>query len=225
MPALPATPVGVVKARMQFAVDTDTNLETQFKIGYTGGAPSSGELATIAGHVNSAWEGDLASYLCSTSELSGTYCKDLATPATVEGFSFAGTAGGRGGQIPSLGTSLVVFFRPDRAYRGSRPKMFTPFGAESDTVNGNAWAEDFAAAVQLSFGSFFGALAGVEVGSTTLTTPKSVSYYTGFTVVTSGTTGRARNVPTLRTTPLVVGTLGLEVQRRLGSQRRRLRAT
>lgn len=224
MPPLPATPVGVVQARMRFAMDDDTNLETQFKLGYTGGPPSSGDLSTIAGLVNTAWDGNLKSFMSSNGLLDGTFCKDLANPSTVEGFSFSGEAGTRSGQIPTVGTAAVVFFRPDRAYRGSRPKMFTPFGVEGDTTAGNAWSSAFATGLQVAMGAFLAALDGESAGSTDLTVPKSVSYYHGFTVVTSGTTGRARNVPTLRTTPLVVGVLGLEVQQRLGSQRRRLKA-
>lgn len=224
MPAAPPTPVGVIRARMQFAVDDDTNLGTKFDIGYTGGPPDSSELATIAGLVNTSYGDNLGSFLSTHGLLDGTFCKDLANPSTVEGFSVSGDAGTRSGNMATVGVAAVIFFRPDRAYRGSRPKMFTPFGVEGDVTAANSWAGSFVTALQLAANAFFAALAGEGAGSTVLTTPKSVSYYHGFTVVTSGTTGRARNVPTLRATPLVVGTLGLEVQQRLGSQRRRLAA-
>jgi hypothetical protein len=49
----------------------------------------------------------------------------------------------------------------------------------------------------------------------------NVSYYNGFTVVTNPTTGRARNVPTLRGTPVVDTVTGIVARVQVGSQRRR----
>lgn len=224
MPPMPATVEKVVQFRMKFGLDDDTNLQTQFKLGYTGDSPSSATLASLAGLVNTSFDGNLRSFLSSNGLLVGTFAKDLKNPATVEGFGVDGGAGTRAGNPPTVGVAAVVNFRPDRAYRGARPKMFTPFGIEADTTAGNSWSTAFVTDLQIAMNAFLAALAGESGGTTDLTVPMSVSYFHNSTVVISPTTGRARNVPTLRATPLVVGVLGLTVSQRLGSQRRRLKA-
>lgn len=225
MPAAPPTPVGVIRFRLDYAMDDDTRILSKFDYGYHDGPPSSADLSTLAGHVNSAWGSNLQPFLSSNGLLTGTFAKDLANPSTVEGFAAAGTAGTRSGNVPTIGAPVVAFWRPDRAYRGSRPKNFQPLGVEADTTGANGWSSTFVTNLQLALNAFYAGLSGETAGTTVLDLPVSVSYYHGFTVVTSGTTGRARNVPTARTTPLVVGVLGLEVSQRLGSQRRRYRAS
>jgi hypothetical protein len=49
----------------------------------------------------------------------------------------------------------------------------------------------------------------------------SLSYFSGFTVITSPTTGRARNVPTVRSSPLIDPVVTLKTQTSIGTQRRR----
>jgi hypothetical protein len=70
--------------------------------------------------------------------------------------------------------------------------------------------------------AFFAALeAAVWSGASSLA-QVNVSYYKGFTVVTSPTTGRARNVPTLRSAPVVDAVTAQAVRTSIGTQRRRI---
>lgn len=225
MPALPATPSGVIAFRLQFQLKLDTNSVNTFRIAYTGGPPSSADLSTLAGDVATAFDSNLPPYYQSDSSLVEVFARDLQVPSTTEGNAVAGIPGTRTGGQSDISRSAVQFFRPDRTYRGARPKCFWPFGCDNDVSDEFEWGETFRSDLQASLGVFYAALDGLIAGSTHLTVPVCVSYWEGFTVVISPTTGRARNVPTLRTTPLVKESLGIEVTSRLGSQRRRIYAS
>lgn len=222
MPGPEPTPTGVVSCRLVHGFVSGTQVGSTFRLAYSGGPPSSADLATIAGLVNTAWADNLPPFLATFFTLSETQCRDLANPGTTIGNSVSGTPGTRAGQVSDISRCAVQFFRPDRTYRGARPKMFLPYGTDDDSSGGNSWSAAFVTDLQLALNAFYAALVGEVAGTTHLGTPVCVSYFHGFTVTTSPTTGRARNTPTPRTPPLVVASLGIEVDARYGTQRRRL---
>lgn len=211
--------------RLIHAIADDESTGSTFRIAYTGGPPSSADLAALAGDVVTAWGDNLQSFLSSEGLLVEVQARDLANPSTTIGNSVAGTDGTRSGSITDIARSAVQFFRPDRTFRGSRPKLFLPYGVDGDVTGGWTWSTGFVTDLQIALNAFYAALDGQVSGSTHLGLPVCVSYSHGFTVVTSGTTGRARNVPTPRDPPLVTASLGIEVTPRIGTQRRRISAS
>jgi hypothetical protein len=95
-------------------------------------------------------------------------------------------------------------------------------GVTTDLDSPQLWdggpVTDFQSAVD---GFFTDVIAGGWGGAGTLT-HLNVSYYAGFTVVVDPVTGRARNLPTPRVTPLKDAITANIVRSRIGSQRRRL---
>jgi hypothetical protein len=83
------------------------------------------------------------------------------------------------------------------------------------------WSTAFVGDVTAALTSAFAAIIGASAGGTTITQHVNVSYYAGFTVVTSPTSGRARNVPTLRSSPHVDTITSFAVSQRIANQRRR----
>lgn len=222
MPALPPTPSGVVRFRLIHELDSDLSIGCHFDYSYTGGPPSNADLATLAAGVAGAWNTDLASLLSSDGLLSSVIAIDLANPSTVEGVWTGSHAGTRSGNIATLATAACFIWAPNRRYRGSRPKMFTPYGVQADVTGANEWTSGFQSAAVTAMDAFLGALSGLSAGSTNLTSQAYVSFFEGFTVTTSPTTGRSRNTPKLRTVPAVFAVSTRHLQARLGSQRRRL---
>jgi hypothetical protein len=225
LPGLEPTPSGVIGFRLVHALAADESTGSTFRLAYTGGPPSSADLSTLAGLVNTAWGDNLASFMSDAGLLVETQARDLANPSTTIGNSVAGIDGTRSGGTADIARSAVQFFRPDRTFRGSRPKMFLPYGVDADVSGGFQWTTAFVTDLQIALNAFYAALDGGVGGSTHLALPVCVSYSHGFTVVTSGTTGRARNVPTPRVPPLVTASLGIEVSSRIGTQRRRIAAS
>jgi hypothetical protein len=64
---------------------------------------------------------------------------------------------------------------------------------------------------------------GLTQGTTTITDHVAVSYYQGFTSVQSPTTRRWKNVPNLRSVPIVNVISSYSAALKIGSQRRRIK--
>jgi hypothetical protein len=224
MPALPATPSGVVKIALGHSVEEDALVTSSHCLSYTGGAPTSADLEDIATSVSVTWAEYLAPMMTPDGYLGSVTVYDLANPATVEGVWSGSEEGTRTGALPSIATCALMQGHIDRRYRGSRPKLFLPYGVVADSEDINQWTGDFLTEMPEAWGDYITNLAVDGAGSTVLGDPVGVSYYHGFTVVTSPTTGRARNVPTVRDVPLVSDIISYTLRARFGSQRRRINA-
>jgi hypothetical protein len=117
--------------------------------------------------------------------------------------------------------AVLVNYLISRRYRGGKPRAYLPWGDAGQLTSRQSWSGTFVTAVDSAFSTFYAAVIGLSAGSTTITDHVNVSYYDGFTVVTDPVTHRARNVPTLRGTPIVDVILSFAANPRPGSQRRR----
>lgn len=219
----PLPPVsGVAKVQVLWDVGTDSDVSTTTYWRYSGGSFDSAAAAAMAGDILTNWAGHEGLWT-PTVKLVGCRVLDLASDTAGEAVASTDVAGTRtGGPLPAA-TCAVANYTIDRRYRGGKPKGFLPWGSDSDLETEQTWTSAFITAALAAWQAFFAAVSGVSSGGSTLTTHVSVSYYSGFTVVTSPTTGRARNVPTKRTTPQVDTVGDTEIGTVLGSQRRRNR--
>jgi hypothetical protein len=129
--------------------------------------------------------------------------------------------GTRGGTTMPAEACVVISQLLTRRFRGGHPRNYFPFGVISDLANPQAWSGTFVAFVGAQFTAFINqCIAGVWSGGGALL-PVALSYYSGFTVVISPTTGRARNVPTRRASTLIEAVSGFQVRSYIGTQRRR----
>jgi hypothetical protein len=149
---------------------------------------------------------------------------DLSSPSAGVGEWAGSHAGTRSGSILPVGVCVVLNKEIARRYRGGKPRQYLPYGTDSDLSGASRFTSAFTSDLVTAWDGFQGTLSGTAVGPATITNEVNVSYYDGFTVVTNPSTGRARNKPTLRATPLVDSVLEYSASEVPGSQRRRNRA-
>jgi hypothetical protein len=110
-----------------------------------------------------------------------------------------------------------------RRYRGGKPRLYLPWGSDADVQDAQHWKS----ASITTFNSAILTHTNYVVGQTWagggFDHLVNVSYYQGFKVVTSPTTGRARNVSTLRAGgPQIDNWVGAATfNTRIATQRRR----
>lgn len=194
---------------------------TRFFIHYTGTAPTNADLATFDAAIITAYGTNLKS-LCDTGNLlTSVHSIDLDSSTGAVDTASASQGGTRGSSFIGASTSLVCSYRVARHYRGGHSRGYWPFGIQTDLTDRNSWSTSFLTACDTGLGAFFTAVLAAGWGAAGTLTQANVSYYHGFSVVTSPTTGRARNVPTLRGTPLIDTVTSRKSQSSVGSQRRR----
>jgi hypothetical protein len=217
---LPNAP-GVVKVALVGSEANDVDVVTRFYLHYSGTAPVVADLATFGTAIGTAWNSDLASLTDSGYTLTAVELTDLTSPTSASDVVAVSHAGTKTGAPVALDTAFVVSYEIGRRYRGGHPRGYWRFGNASDLQSAQTWTSALVSAVSSGIGSFFTAvLAAGWTGAGTLE-QVNVSYYSGFTVVVSSSTGRARNVPTVRGT-VVQDTVTSRIARsHVGTQRRR----
>jgi len=213
----------VAKVTLVHNIDASTGFGSSATFAMTGSIPTTATLALLAAEVVAVWIDTLASQYTADGTLANAIVKDLSQPSVLPGEAPTDSAGTRAGQIPTIGVAAVISRRPDRSYRGSRPKSFLPYGVEADTVAGNVWSSGFITSMQDAWAAYIDGIAGVTADGTNLGAEVCVSYYGPPTIVNPNPLARNRFVSTLRTPPLVTPAIGFELLPRLGSQRRRLK--
>ena len=219
MPALPATPTGVVRSFLHHEASTDLDIHCRFDLAYEDGPPNTAQLASIAAAVSGAWGTHLASYLTSAEALYDVACADLANPDTINGRYTTPVDGTRSGTQNPNQVCAVLSFQPDRKYRGGKPKIFLPYLVAGDQSTPVLWTSGTISALATAWTAFIDELTGTTVGGCLLGQQVCVSYYGPPTV--PATKGRQRLVSTQRTTPLVKNILSTTGLISIGSQRRR----
>lgn len=211
-----------VRVAMIHSYGSDTDVVTRFFIRYSGTAPSSAQLDTFCASCVAAWGAFMVTECDPNVSLTEVTAVDLSSPSAAQGV-FADTIPGTksGGTLPAS-TAVVSSYVFGRRYRGGHARGYWPMGVETDVGGPQTWDGGSIGGFQTAVDGFFGlVIAGGWSGAGTLD-HVSVSYYHGFTVVINPSTGRARNVPTLRATPVVDVVTANAVRQRIGTQRRRL---
>lgn len=220
MPALPNV-AAVLRVQLQGHVGIDADWITRFYLSYTGTAPTSAQLNSLAGVIRAAWGTNVKALLPASAGLDSVTIQDLTSLTSAIGIDTTGIVGTRAGSLIPGGTSMVVSYRIARRYKGGHPRGYWVMGVSADLGDAQQWAGAFLTAAQTAIDAFFAAAIGTPwTGGGTLA-HVNVSYYHGFTVHTNPTTGRARNVPTLRGTPVVDAVTSRVAQDNIGTQRRR----
>jgi hypothetical protein len=129
-----------------------------------------------------------------------------------------GTASGT--PVPA-GVALLQNFTVARRYRGGKPRIYLPVGTSATLQNASTWTSGFVTSMNAAWASASTFIPAAAPSGTTITGQVSVSYYKDFTVFI-GSTGRARNISTLRTGgPVIDSITAATVNAKPASQRRR----
>jgi hypothetical protein len=212
----------VVKLALIFSDGINTDIVTRFYLAYAGSAPDSSALNTFCLDVKNEFGTSLVGDLNNSYALGRVHAIDLSSATGAEG-DWLGVLNGTATDPPlPSDVAVVTSYEIARRYRGGHPRGYWPLGQSTNLDNPQLWTDAFVGGLQTSMETFFAAvLADVWPGGGPLS-HVNVSYFHGFTVVTNPTTGRARNVPTVRATPLVDTVSSLVVRKHIGTQRRRL---
>jgi hypothetical protein len=195
-------------------------MQTKMFFRYSGGAPDATACTGFAFDAYGAMAAEDAQW---GSDVSLIECivTDLSSTSGGQGTESSTTPGGKTPGALSMATCLLINYHISRRYRGGKPRNYLPWLVETDLVNRREWNPAAVSAAEGALSTFFAAFIGQVEGTTTITEHINISYFDGFTVVTSPTTGRAKNVPVRRTVPLVDAITGFTGSTRPASQRRR----
>jgi len=219
MPALP--PVSkVLRVALEGLFGEDTHIVNRFFLQYAGTAPTDADLTTLAGTIFSAWVSKLAAHICAGYATEQLSIEDLSSPTAASVQVLGSHAGTDTGVVIPAGGAFVMKFPIARRYRGGHPRMYFAGISNAHLTDDQTWDLTFRNAFASDWSGFINLInAGVWSGGTSLT-QVNVSYYEGFTPH-EYPSGRYRNIPNLRGTP-VVDVISLAVANpRPGSQRRR----
>ena len=217
------TPTGVVRIWHHFEPGTDTDVHSGLSFAYSGGTPTQANLNTIAGPARSAFSSHLAAYLCSSYGMVDTKVRDLANPTNPYGTDTTEVTGTRSGTAPPNNVTALIYFGLNRVYRGSKPKVWYPFGVDADFNSPTQWSSTFTEDLATAFAAYVAELDGGTAGPITIGGQVGVSYYGPPTIPNTGP-GRSKTMSTLRDPPVVTAVDAVTVSTIFGSQRRRLRA-
>jgi hypothetical protein len=221
VPALPNVP-SVLRTALKGSAAGGEKWLTRFYSSYPGGAPSVSQLATFNNGVVAAYNTRLAFYTHPSKTLDTVETTDLTSPSAAQLETIAGVAGTSAGLALPLMACVVASYGIGRRYRGGHPRGYWPLGVEGDLATSGEWSSTAVSNFTGEISQFFNDVHSVIWGVSEITTHVNVSYYSGFTVVTNPTTGRARNVPKLRAGgPLVDVIASVNARPIVGTQRRR----
>lgn len=220
MPPLPPH-AGLLKIVIHWGLPSGGFSTTGLHWAYTGSVPTAAAANAIAASVRTSAVTQFLPRLTTDRTLQNVTVTDLSSSSGVVGLAAASSGGARPTPGISVNDALVVDYLIGRRYRGGKPRSYYPFGADADQLGGNQWTTAFVTEMNNAVTAFTAAVVGVSSGGTILSSPLSVSYYSGFTTYT-GSGGRPKVRATLRPTPLLDPITSHAVLKRIGSQRRRL---
>lgn len=219
MPSLPPVP-NVLHCQLQYQEGGDNNVNVTQFFRYSGGPPTATDLnalaATVWGHA-----AIFGIYQDNFTNLIAVKLTDLSSAMGAQGEHSQVQEGSRGTDVLAGGTCVLVNYSINRRYRGGKPRSYFPFFVTTDLLTRQSWDGAAVTGLDGTLSTYFGDVIGSSSGTTTITDHVNISYYDGFTVQTNPGTGRAKNVPTRRTVPLVDVIQSFQTSSVPGSQRRR----
>lgn len=223
MPALPVV-ANTLRLQLKHTMGSDVDVLNRIFLAYTGTAPTSTGLNSMASACETAWVADLKPLCFNDVTLTEIIIEDLTSSSGGLGTWSGSSAGSRSGTELSAGTATLVNFSIARRYRGGKPRCYFPFGVSGDLNGPNAWQSSFLTAVLSGYNSFVTGVIAAAPSGTTITGQVNVSYYEGFTNFT-GPTGRIRARSTVKSgaeLPIVPDPVtAVTVNGKPASQRRR----
>jgi hypothetical protein len=212
----------VIRVTLHYTISADVNAVNRFFFKYAGAPPLSPAMETFAVSVANLYSVNLQEYSHPNVTLHLTEAVDLSSPTGGYGSSSAIHQGARAGGALPAGTCLLQHMTIGRRYRGGKPRIYWPFGSDTDLQDSQRWTNAFLTIMGTQLPTFFGQVIANPPPGNTLQQQCNVSYYSGFHTH-EGSTGRVSNISDVRPVPLVDLVTGFSVDPRVGSQRRRSR--
>ena len=202
MPVPPDHP-GVLRIKHNWNVGSDLSVGTTLHFTYTGTAPSNAVCATIAADCYALAVTNLVPLLCDDNYLTGVDVTDLTSPSSGNGVHVASQVGTRAGLPLPAATCVLINYGLDRRYRGGHPRSYVPAFTVNDIDTEQSWEGGSLTAFIPAWTDFIESAVGSMWAGGGTPTNVNVSYFDRFTAVQNPITLRWRNVPKVRTTPVV----------------------
>jgi hypothetical protein len=158
----------------------------------------------------------------------GCVMVDLSSDLGAAGSFPESVIGVRSGAELGADLCLLVNFEVGRRWRGGKPRGYLPLGTADDLETRQTWTSAFLSDVETPVQDLYSQMEGSTFGGCTCVQQVNVSYYGPPNRLITGSTGRVRNVSTVRgatgspyTGPAVDNITAVTFNPRLGSQRRR----
>jgi hypothetical protein len=221
MPPLPS-PGLVLRASWSVSDESGVPAGSRIYLSYHGSPPDQGAVNAVATGIAAAWATNLAPMVATTDTLDLVEVQDLSSDLGLVGSATPSDAGTRSGTAMPASVAANVQHIIGRHYRGGKPKTFVRAGVIGDlhATSTNDWSAAFISAMTTAWQAYVAEILGISGGN--LSNIVNVSFYSGFTSVLNPVTGRTRDVPKQRDTPIVDVVTDALVHAKLGSQRRRL---
>lgn len=221
MPPLPS-PGLVVRASWQTSDESGIPAGSRIYLSYHGTPPTQSIINSIATGIATQWNSALAEMVATTDTLDFVEVQDLSSDTGLVGTATPADPGTRSGTAMPASVAANIQHIIGRHYRGGKPKTFVRAGVIGDlhATSTNDWSAAFIASMTTQWQAFISGVLGISGAN--LSNIVNVSFYQGFTSVLNPVTGRTRDVPKIRDTPVVDVVTDALVHAKLGSQRRRL---
>jgi len=140
MTALPPAPF-TIKSALDFTDEADNHALIVLHFGYTGAAPTSGNLTTMATSIGTAWTSNFAPLYSTSGGLLTVVCTDLAASNGAQGSASPNVSGTRvGGGLPRS-TAMLFNHHIAQRYRGGKGRTYMPLGVAGDITGGGNWGD------------------------------------------------------------------------------------
>lgn len=189
---------------------------------YSGTAPTNAQLATFLTAVDTAWGTNMQPLQDGDTNTTEFNVIDLTSATSAVADKIVSRTGSRAGTTLPADVCAVISYEIARRYRGGHPRGYWRMGTATDESTPRIWGTAAVTAFKSGYDAWMTAvIAAGWTGAGTLS-QVNVSYFNGFTVVTNPITGRARNVPTLRVSPVIDTVQSTICRTTYGTQRRRI---
>lgn len=224
MTPVPLPDVPCVRVRLIYSDTGSLEAGNRFYLAYSGSAPTGANCATLASDIATEWATALAPAVNGGASLIEVDVLDIATDSGLSGQWTGSHPGTRAGTDLPLQVATNVEFGIARRYRGGKPRMYLPAGVQTDLASNASYNATMISNVNGGVAGFFAAIAGFSVGAMGTLKHVNLSYYKGFTNITTSS-GRERAVPTYRDVAKHDDITGYFCKAILGSQKRRRTST
>lgn len=219
MPALPSV-ARVARLDVAQALGDDSNIINRFFIGWGGGGLSTSDAAAWALTAYTGWANHILAQQSSSLELETVTVTDLTSPTSPVAVQAGGSVGTLSGDVMPAGDCVSLRFKVARRYRGGHPGVFISGIPKSEQVTPQTWSGTYIAALLAGWEDMIAAVISGAPSSISGVFHANVSYFAGSTPVTYPS-GRVKNVPIVRPTPVVDPIISAKADSRIKNQRRR----
>jgi hypothetical protein len=204
--------------------EADPGLANRYFMGYTGTAPSDGDLVTYAGSIAAEWNTYLASLAVPEVALVEVVVTDLTSASSARGVWNGSHVGTRSGGVLPINACLLLNFKIGRRYRGGKPRIYAPWGSTTDLLTVETWTTSFLGVCNGGWSNFITNTSGVLAGGTSVAGQQNVSYYAGVEPPITLPSGRVKQASKVRPGPIAPDPItSFAANQLIGSQRRRVR--